>query len=191
MLQNLGSDQLPILLSVPLSPVFRPNERPPSFNFQKTRWDDFASYLDSHCPFAEEFFSLFLSSAATLFTSLAPIAAKSSISFGCIKRHLKAWCSAEVKKAVSERRKAFTAVHKSDENRQAYISISRRASSIIAKAKTEAWQATCFSLSPKSNSKYVYSLLHSVAGSFSSSSPSSNFPNCSYPRKLASVFADT
>ena len=28
-LQDLGSDHLPILLSVPLSPVFRPNERPP------------------------------------------------------------------------------------------------------------------------------------------------------------------
>ena len=36
-LQDLGSDHLPILLSVPLSPVFRPNERPPSFNFQKAR----------------------------------------------------------------------------------------------------------------------------------------------------------
>ena len=32
-LQDLGSDHLPILLSIPLSPVFRPNERPPSFNF--------------------------------------------------------------------------------------------------------------------------------------------------------------
>ena len=32
-LQGLGSDHLPILLSIPLSPVFRPNERPPSFNF--------------------------------------------------------------------------------------------------------------------------------------------------------------
>ena len=53
-LEDLGSDHLPILLSIPLSPVFRPNERPPSFNFQKARWDDFASYFDSHCPSAEE-----------------------------------------------------------------------------------------------------------------------------------------
>ena len=36
-LQDLGSDHLPILLSISLSPVFRPNERPPSFNFQKAR----------------------------------------------------------------------------------------------------------------------------------------------------------
>ena len=33
--QDLGSDHLPILLTVPLSPVFCPNERPSSFNFQK------------------------------------------------------------------------------------------------------------------------------------------------------------
>ena len=31
--QDLGSDHLPILLSIYLSPVFRPNKRPPSFNF--------------------------------------------------------------------------------------------------------------------------------------------------------------
>ena len=89
-LQDLGSDHLPILLSVPLSPVFRPNERPPSFNFQKARWNDFVTYFDSHYPFAEEYSSLSLSSAAALFTSLALNAAKSSIPFGRIKRHPKA-----------------------------------------------------------------------------------------------------
>ena len=68
-LQDLGSDHLPILLSIPLSLVFRPNERPPSFNFQKARWGGFASYFDSHCPSAEEYSSLSLSSAAAaLFT---------------------------------------------------------------------------------------------------------------------------
>ena len=76
---------------------------------------------------------------------------------------------------VSKRRKAFAAAHRSDENRQAYISASRRASSVIAKA--EAWQTTCPSLSPKS----VYSLLRSIADS-------PNFPNCSSPRKSASVY---
>ena len=35
--QDLGSDHLPILLSALLSPVFCPNERVPSFNFQKAR----------------------------------------------------------------------------------------------------------------------------------------------------------
>ena len=190
-LQDLGSDHLPILLSIPLSPVFHPNERPPSFNFQKARWDDFASYFDSHCPSAEEYSSLSLSSAAALFTSLAMNAAKSSIPFGRIKRPPKAWWSAEVEKAVGERRRAFATAHRSDEDRQAYISASRRASSVIAKAKAkaEAWQTTCTSLSPKSNPKSVHSLLRSIAGSPSSSSSSPNFPNCSSPRESASVYA--
>ena len=121
MLQDLGSDHLPILLSVPVSPVFCPNKRPPSFNFQKARWDGFASYFDSHCPSAEEYPSLSLFSAAALFTSLALNAAKCSIPFGRIKRNPKVWWSAEVKEAVSERRKAFAAAHGSDEDRQAYI----------------------------------------------------------------------
>ena len=174
-LQDLGSDHLPILLSIPLSPVFRPNERPPSFNFQKARWDDF----DSYCPSAEEYSSLSLSSAAALFTSLAMNAAKSSIPFGRIKRPPKAWWSAEVEDAVGERRRAFATAHRSDEDRQAYISASRRASSVIAKA----WQITCTSLSPKSNPKSVHSLLRSIAGSSSSS------PNCSSPRESALVYA--
>ena len=185
-LQDLGSDHLPILLSVPLSLVSHPNERPPSFNFQKARQDGFASYIDSHCLSAEEYSSLSLSSAAALFTSLALNAAKSSIPFSCIKCLSKAWWSAEVESAVSERRKAFATTHRSDEDRQAYISASRRASSVITKAKAEAWQTTCSSLSPKS----VHFLLCYIAGSSSSSSSSSpNFPNCSSLREAALVYA--
>ena len=186
-LQDLGSDHLPIFLSIPLSLVFRPNECLPSFNFRKARWEDFVSYFDSHCSSAEKYSSL--SSAAALFTSLTLNATKSSIPFGRIKRHHKAWWSAEVESAVDERRKAFAAAHRSDEDHQAYISASRRASSVIAKAKAKAWQTTCFSLSPKPNPKTVYSLLRSIAGSPSSSSSFPNFPSTSSPRESASVYA--
>ena len=91
--------------------------------------------------------------------------------------------------AISERHKAFAAAHKSDDDRHAYTSASRRASSVIAKAKVEAWQTSCFSLSPNSNPKSVHSLLHFIAGSPSSSSSSPNFPNCSSPKESASVYA--
>ena len=91
--------------------------------------------------------------------------------------------------AVSERRKAFAAAHRRDEDRQAYIFASRRTSSVIAKAKAEAWHTTCSSLSPKSNPKSVHSLLCYIAGSPSWSSSSPNFPNCSSPWELASVYA--
>ena len=69
-LQNLGSDHLPILLTVPLSALFCPNECLPFLNFRKARRDDFAFYLDYHCPSAEEYSSFFLFFAAVLFTSL-------------------------------------------------------------------------------------------------------------------------
>ena len=94
------------------------------FNFQKAHWNDFAFCLDSYCPSAEEYSTLFLSSVGALFTSLALNAAKFSILFGCNKRHLQASWSPEMEKAVSERHKAFAASHKSDENRQAFISAS-------------------------------------------------------------------
>ena len=165
---------------------FAPTSVPLPSTFRKL-WDGFASYFDSHCPSAEEYLSL--SSTAALFTSLTLNAAKSSIPFGRIKRPPKAWWFAEVEQAVSERRKAFAAAHRSDEDRQAYISPSRRASSVIAKAKTEAWQTTCSSLSPKSNPKTVHSLLRSIAGSPSSSSSSPNFSNCSSLRESALVYA--
>ena len=189
MLQNLGSDHLPLLLSIPLSPQSFAPTAASSFNFLKAHWDDFVSYFDSHCPSAEEYLSLSLSSAAALFTSLTLNVAKSSIPFSCIKRPPKAWWSAEVEEAVSKRCKAFTAAHRSDEDHQAYISASRFASSLIVKAKAEAWQTTCSSLSPKSNSKSVHSVLCSIAGSPALSSSSPNFPNCSSPRELALVYA--
>ena len=90
--------------------------------------------------------------------------------------------------AVSEKCKAFAVLHRSDEDRQAYISISQRASSVMAKAKAEARQTTCSSLSPKSNPKTVYSLLCSIAGSSSLSSSSPNFSNCSSPRESDLVY---
>ena len=111
-------------------------------------------------------------------------AAKTFIPLGRIKRHPKAWWSAEVGKAVSEGRKAFAAAHRSHEDRPAYIFALRRTLSVIAKA--EAWQVTCSSLSPES----VCSLLCSVAGSLPLPSSSPNFPNRSSPSELALVFAD-
>ena len=91
-----------------------------------------------------------------------------------------------MEEAISERRKAFGAAHRSDKDCQAIISASRHASSVI----TKTWQATCPFLSSKSNPKSVYFLFHSVAGSFSSSSSSPNFLNYSSPRQSVSVFAN-
>ena len=92
---------------------------------------------------------------------------------------------------VSKRRKDFATAHKSDEDCQAYTSAFRHASSVIAKAKAgEAWQTTCSSLFPKSDTKSMYSIFHAIVGSSSSFSSSRNFSNCSSPEESASVFVD-
>ena len=129
------------------------------------------------------------STSKTLHGTWLGEAQKGSLWLSYFKRHSKAWWSAEMKETISERRKVFAVAHRSDEDRQAYISASQRASLVIAKAKTEAWHTTCYSLSPKSNPISVYSLLRSVAGSTFSSSSSPNFPNCSSPREPDAVNA--
>ena len=179
----MGSDHLQILLTIPLSLVFRPNKRPLPSTFRKLAGMTLLFTYDSHCPSAEEYSSL--SSAATLFTSLTLNAAKFSIPFGHIKHQRQAWWSTEVEEAVNERHRTFAAAHRSDEDHKAYISAYQHALSVSAKAET--WQITCLSLSPQSNPKSMYSLLRSVTGS---PSFSPKFPNCSSPRKLASVLAD-
>ena len=78
-------------LSLRLSPQRAKASFASSFNFQEARWGGFASYFHSHCPSAEKYSSLSLSSAAALFTTLTLNAAKSSIPFGRIKRPPKAW----------------------------------------------------------------------------------------------------
>ena len=89
-----------------------------------------------------------------------------------------------MEEAVNERCKAFAAAHRSNENRQVISSLL----DVPHLSLPSPWQATCFSLSPKSNPKSVYSLLCSVAGSPFSSSSSPNFLNCSSFRESASVF---
>ena len=122
-LQDLGSDHLPILLSVPLSPVFHPNERPLPSIFRKLTGMTLPPTLTFTVPLQRNT-RLFLFPLLLLSLPLALDVAKSSIPFNRIKRHPKAWWSAEVESAVSERRKAFAAAHRSDEDRQAYISAS-------------------------------------------------------------------
>ena len=177
MLQDLGSDHLPILLSVPLSPVFHPNKHLPSFNFPKAHWDDFAS----HCLSAEEYSSLFLSSATALFTSLALNAAKSFIPFGHIKNHPKAWWSAGVEGATLS--VSLTEVMKIAKLTFLLLDVPRQS---LPRPRPKHGRRFALLFHPNQTQKLYTTLLRSIIGS-SSSSP--NFPNCFSPRESASVYA--
>ena len=94
-----------------------------------------------------------------------------------------------MEEVVRERLTALSAIHISDKSRPACVSGSRLTSSVIANNMAEAWQATCFSHSSKSDSKSAYSLsvlsLVLLPHFFSS-----NFYNCSSHKESASFYAD-
>ena len=164
-LPDLGSDHLPISITILTSPLINSFHRPPSLNYNKARWDDYLTYIDTHCPTPSNFTTLSLSEATHTFTKLLNDAATSAIPFGSINRPAKAWWSPEVADAVAKRRKAFAKAHCPEEDRQHYIATSRYTSTVISKVKAKSWQKTCSSLSPKTRPSKVFFLLCSISGS--------------------------
>ena len=182
-LQNLGSDHLPILLIVLFSLVFCPNKRAPAFNFQKACWD-FAFYFDSHCPSAMEYSSLsFLCCCSLLWHWMRPnfpfLSAASNINLnpgGPLK-----WM-----KRLMKDIKAFAAAHRSDEDCQACISAFRFASLLSPRLRDARQLALLSHLNLTLN---LFTLLRSVTG-FYLIFLLPYVSNCSSPRDLASVYVD-
>ena len=186
-LPGLGSDHLPIEIVLPLSPVRHPNTRPPKFNYKKTSWDIYQSYIAEHLP-SLDFDALNIHQAAHSFSLFLVEAAKASIPFGRLGRSPKAWWSQEAESAVQERRRARFVAHRSESHRLRYIDASRRASSVISRAKSATWQATCFNLSPRSDPRAVFRLLNAISGKKNTSQDPS-FPDCTSPLDTANHYA--
>ena len=78
--------------------------------------------------------------------------------------------------------------HRSESHRLRYIDASRRASSVISRAKSATWQATCSNLSPRSDRRTVFRLLNAISGK-KNTSQDSFFPDCTCPLDTANHFA--
>ena len=155
---DLSSDHLPISITIPTSPLINSIHRLPSFNYNKARWDDYLTYIDTHCPPPSNFITFSLSEATHTFTKLLIDAATSAIPLGSINRPAKFWWSPEVADAVAKLRKAFAKAHCSQEDRQNYISISRYTSTVISKAKLSHGRtlALAFLLKPFPVKSFLY-----------------------------------
>ena len=134
-LPGLGSDHLPIEIVLLLSPVRHPNTRPPNFNYNKASLDVYQSYIAEHLP-SLDVDALNIHQAAHSYSLFLVEAAKASIPFGRPGRFPKAWWSQEVESAVRERWRARSAAHRSESHRLRHIDASRRASSVISRAKS-------------------------------------------------------
>ena len=84
-LHGLGSDHLPMEIVLPLFPVRQPNTRPPKFNYKKTSWDIYQSYIAEHLP-SLDFDALNIHQAAHSSSLFLVEAAKASIPFGRLGR---------------------------------------------------------------------------------------------------------
>ena len=84
-LHGLGSDHLPIEIVLPFFPVRQPNTRPPKFNYKKTSWDIYQSYIAEHLP-SLDFDALNIHQAAHSSSLFLVEAAKASIPFGRLGR---------------------------------------------------------------------------------------------------------
>ena len=161
--------------------------RPPKFNYKKASWDVYQSYIAEHLP-SLDVDALNIHQAARSFSLFLVEAAKASIPFERLSRSPKAWWSQEVESAVRERRRARSAAHRSELHRLRYIYASRRASSVISRAKSATWQATCSNLSSRSDPSAVFRLLNAISGKKNTSQDPS-FPDCSSPLDTANHYA--
>ena len=78
--------------------------------------------------------------------------------------------------------------HRSESHRLKYIDASRRASSVISRAKSATWQATCSNLSPRSDPRAVFRLLNAISGKKNTSQDPS-FPDCTSSLDTANHYA--
>ena len=89
---------------------------------------------------------------------------------------------------MRERRRARSEAHRSEAHRLRCIDASRRASSVISRAKSATWQATCSNLSPRSDPRVVFRLLNAISGKKNTSHDPS-FPSCTFPLDTANHYA--
>ena len=145
----------------------------------------------NHILLSISFLLMLTQSTSTMLPALSLFlveAAKVSIPFGCFGRSPKAWLSQEAESAVREWQRACLEAHLSEAHCLRYVDASRRASSVISRAKSSIWQATCSNLSPHSDSRAVFRLLNAISDKKNTSQDPS-FPSCSSPSDTANHYA--
>ena len=177
-LSDLGSDHLPI--AIPALSLINSLSCSPSFDYNKVRWDKYLSYIDTHCPPPSSITALSLSEATYTFTKLLNDAAASAIPFGNINRSAKAWWSPEIADVVAKPRKAFEGHSVLKKNARTILLYRDIPQLWFLRLKLSHGSKLALPFRKNRPSK-VFSLLHSISGSSSSSSNLPNFPSCHTP----------
>ena len=182
-LPDLGSDHLPISITISTSPIINSFHRPPNLTIIKLAGTTTLLILipTALLPLTLQHF-LFLKPPTPLPNSsmmlpLLPFLSAASTALlkpgGLLK--------SQMPSRNAERHLQRHTVSKKT-SRTISLLMRRYTSTVISKAKAKSWQKTCSSLFPKTRPSEVFSLLRSISGS-PSPTPSdlSNFPNCHTP----------
>ena len=89
---------------------------------------------------------------------------------------------------MREQQRVCNEAHRSEAQRLRYIDASCRVSSVISRAKSATWQATCSKLFPLSDPRAVFSILNAISGKKNTSQEAS-FSGCTFPLDTANHYA--
>ena len=169
-LKGIGSDHLPILISIDMGK--QPSQRKRSrWNFKKANWQKFRRELDTDLDIPT-ITRLDENEGNDYITKAILKAAKSSIPRGSVKKYSPFWTK-ELENAVTERHAARNMYESenSKENRTRYNKATAETKLLTKKLKKQAWTEKCGELNLRQGGRDAWKLLGNMSGANSQVNP--------------------
>ena len=162
-LDDLGSDHLPILISISMKKGIRKPTRRTAWNYSKANWNEFRTIANGM--FSSFDLSEDVDKLQTKFTKTVLSAAEKSIPKGSRAKYQVFW-NGDLEEAVNKRRKARKLVMKnpSPENKREYNRLSAKVKLISKAAKKGKWEKTTGELDLRKDGRKAWALLDKLSG---------------------------
>ena len=167
-LDDIGSDHRPILISIATSEKSKTNRRP-RWNFKKANWNNYKELSDQLLSSIEEEEAESFNAA---FVSAVLKASAQCIPRGSVK-HFKPFWTPTLEEAVKDRKEARETLEgdKAPENRTAYQKACAKVKLAVKAEKKQAWQSTTADLNLENEGTKAWNLLKNLSGENRRSNP--------------------
>ena len=169
-LEDLGSDHLPIHINIKTKTGGDKKKREPRWNYSKADWNSFRKTTDEMISRLDN--SSSTEQQLTEFTEAILKAANCSIPKGSREKYNIIW-SAELQEAINNRKKARKAAEKnpSVENKREFNRCTAKTKLISRDLKRTSWEKKTRSLDLRKDGKKAWRLLHKLSGKNKRSNP--------------------
>ena len=169
-LDDIGSDHLPILTSIQKLPKTR-HRRRTFWNFKKASWNDFSTATDVGIN-SVDIENNPLNKVSSDICKVILNAAKKTIPKGNVKKFRPYWTK-DLESAVSERRRARRLAEKkpTTDNRNKYNRLTAKVRYLTRTGKRAKWRDTCQNLDLNRNGHKAWKLLGNLEGSSKKENP--------------------